>query len=824
MNYIGEHLLPGQLGQFFLVLSLISSFVATIAYYKSTKALDITVAESWKKIGRVGFIVDALSVAFIFGLIYYIISQHYFEYYYAWNHSDRSLRPKYLLSSIWEGQEGSFLLWALWHGVLGIILMKTARKWEAPVMTVISFAQLCLATMVLGQHIFDIRIGSNPFILLRDTDLITPANAPFLHEAGGMLRKDYLQFIYERDGAGLNQLLQNYWMVIHPPVLFLGFASTIIPFGYAIGGLLKKDYGGWTKVALPWTLFSVAALGLGIMMGAKWAYESLNFGGYWAWDPVENASLVPWLILVAGLHTQVVYNATGHSLRATNFFFIAGFILILYSTYLTRSGDLQDTSVHAFTDLGMNWQLRIFVLAFLVPGIGLFLARYKQIPFIAREEETYSREFWMFIGSLVLFLSGAFILLFTSLPVINKIFNTNFTVGSDVEFFYNRIQIFVAIVLGILTAITQFFKYKNTSRAYFGKKMLLPTLLSLVISLLISFFGNINYDTYGIGFLAAIHLALFAGVYTVIANGFYIGSGLKGRLKMAGGSIAHIGFGLLLVGILISSAKKEVLSVNKVNPLNFGEDNKEKGTENLTLFQGVRADMGEYWATYARDTSNALGNMMYFHIEMESKDGKEKFTLYPDLIRNTKGQEGFSNNPDAKHYWNRDIFSYISYADKMTTGEDTAQFRSSVMKTGDTIYFSAGFIKLDQVVLNPDDARHSFKPTDTALRAELTVQSVDGNQYKAFPVYYVKNNQANYILDTVIAQGLAIGLSRVADAHSVEISVKESARLTPFVALKVLKFPFINLVWIGTVVMIIGLLLSAWYRLMQGKRKINKIS
>ena len=124
-----------------------------------------------------------------------------------------------------------------------------------------------------------------------------------------------------QDGNGLNQTLQNYWMVIHPPILFLGFASTIVPFAYAVAGLWTKNYGGWIKSSLPWSLFSAAILGLGIMMGARWAYESLSFGGYWAWDPVENASLVPWLVLIAGVHTQLIYNSTGRALRPTFFFY-----------------------------------------------------------------------------------------------------------------------------------------------------------------------------------------------------------------------------------------------------------------------------------------------------------------------------------------------------------------------------------------------------------------------------------------------------------------------------------------------------------------------
>ena len=167
-----------------------------------------------------------------------------------------------------------------------------------------------------------------------------------------------------KDGNDLNPLLQNYWMVIHPPVLFLGFASTIVPFAFAIGGLWTKRFTEWTKAALPWALFSAGMLGLGIMMGAAWAYESLNFGGYWAWDPVENASLVPWLVLVAGVHTLLIYRHTGNALRTTYLFFILSFLLVLYSTYLTRSGDLQDTSVHAFTGDGITkWHLRVFLLA-----------------------------------------------------------------------------------------------------------------------------------------------------------------------------------------------------------------------------------------------------------------------------------------------------------------------------------------------------------------------------------------------------------------------------------------------------------------------------
>ncbi|HYE55989.1 MAG TPA: cytochrome c biogenesis protein CcsA, partial [Chitinophagaceae bacterium] len=527
MDYIGEQLWAGDLGRFFVLLSLIASILATIAYFKSASAKTPDDAASWRQFGRVAFGIDVFSVFAIFGILFYIISAHRFEYLYAWSHSERSLSMKYLLSCIWEGQEGSFLLWTLWHGVLGIVLIKTSKQWEAPVMTVVSFTQACLATMVMGMYFFGTKVGSNPFLLVREVY----ADYPIFQ------KPNYLEYPQMQDGQGLNQLLQNYWMVIHPPILFLGFASTLIPFAYAVAGLWKKNFGGWTKQALPWSLFSAAILGTGIMLGAVWAYESLTFGGYWAWDPVENASLVPWLILVAGVHTHVIYNSTGHSLRATYLFYILTFLLILYSTFLTRSGILGDSSVHAFTDLGMNTQLMLFMAAFAIPSLVLFAVRYKKIPHIAKEESSYSREFWMFIGSLVLFLSALFIIGGTSLPVVNKIFNTSFAMGEDVEFAYNRIQIFVAIVLGLLTATSQFLKYRTTARSYFVKKIAIPTIISVAIAACISIFGNINYLKYGAGFLAAIHLAIFAGVYTVVANASYIWAGLKGKLSVAGASV-----------------------------------------------------------------------------------------------------------------------------------------------------------------------------------------------------------------------------------------------------------------------------------------------
>jgi cytochrome c-type biogenesis protein CcmF len=801
MEYIGEHLLPGQLGHFFAVLFLMSALVATVAYFKSTRTIDPLVKQNWIRIARIAFLTETVSVLALFAALYHIIAHHQFEYQYAWKHSDRSLQVEYLLACFWEGQEGSFMLWSFWHCVLGWVLIWRAKKWEGGVMTVVNFAQFCLATMILGIYFFGVKVGSSPFVLLRN-------------ETAGPIfsQPNYLSQI--KDGFGLNTLLQNYWMVIHPPVLFLGFASTLVPFAYAVAGLMQKDHS-WTKPAIPWTSFSAAVLGTGVMMGAAWAYESLSFGGYWAWDPVENASLVPWLVLIAGLHTNMVYKSSGYSLRTTYFFYIAAFTLILYSTFLTRSGILGDTSVHAFTDLGMNFQLLAFVLVFFVPAMVLFIRQYKSIPSIQKEEKTYSREFWMFIGSLVFFLAGLVIIAKTSVPVFNKLFGTKIAPPEDAEFAYNQIQVFVAIVIGLLTAITQYFKYKDTPKEFFTRKILWPTIASVVISIAISSLGHVNYDKKGPGFLVAIHLAIFAAVYAVVANTTYIWAGLRGRIKAAGASVAHIGFGLILVGILISSSKKTVLSWNTTGISPLTGDPKDKNNpagnpaENITLFKGLPTDMGRYMVTYVKDTVNERDRKRYFEIDFKAKQGGEHFQLHPDVIKQNKGGEGFAANPSAKHYWHKDIFVYIT-SFRENNQEDTASFQPREIKKGDTLFYSQGMLVLDAVAVNPAALKNKYPNADTAIFLNMTVIAKDGRRYQVNPGFSVKDQQLDFITDTVVAQSLVLRFNKVLDGNAgkFQLGVKESGAITDLITLKVYEFPMINILWLGVIVMVVGFVMS----------------
>ncbi|MBD0374705.1 MAG: cytochrome c biogenesis protein CcsA [Flavisolibacter sp.] len=828
MDFTGEHLLPGKLGHFFIVLSLVSSAAATFSYFKSTRQPEEQQLQ-WKKLARTFFLTEVLSVFAIFGILFFLISNHYFEYKYVWQHSSRSLEPKYLLSCFWEGQEGSFLLWSIWHCVLGMVVMRTEKQWEAPVMTVLSFAQLLLATMIAGINLFGLKIGSNPFVLLRN-EFDLAAQIPMLSIPENY--QNYTSFI--QDGNDLNPLLQNYWMVIHPPVLFLGFASTIIPFAFAVSGLWTKDFNGWTKRALPWSLFSAGVLGLGIIMGAAWAYESLNFGGYWAWDPVENASLVPWLVLVAGIHTLLIYRHSGYSLRSSFLFFILSFLLVLYSTYLTRSGDLQDTSVHAFTGEGItNWHLRILLFIFLIPSFVLFFRRYNLIPQITREEETSSREFWMFVGSLVLFLAAMLIISMTSIPVFNKLVST-FTgtdtkvfnplaFGEDTAFAYNRIQIFVAIVLGLLTAFGQYLKYKKTDVFFIRRQLLWPTIASVIIATLILAFGGINYREHGVGYLGAIWLAVVSSVYAIIANAAYIWIGLKGRLKVSGGSVAHTGFALMLLGILISSSKKEVLSYNTTGifaPL--GAESKEKPGENLTLIKGLRTDMGKYWVTYDRDSAHPEKPLWFYHLKFQRKDGKDSFTLTPNAFVNYKGNQGLMANPDAKHYWTHDIFTYITSLADPSKVKDTAAFKTRTVGVGDTIFYSKGFAVVENITSRNNIPKDGFAPDDSASVASIKVFAQTASIYSVEPLLIKKGGTLMSFPDSVMAENLVFQLQKV-KGNEAEIGIKESDTVMQYLTLKAYNFPFINILWLGTIIMVLGFMMSMVRRAQLNRQKLQKI-
>lgn len=807
MKFIGEHLFPGQLGHFFVILAFIASLLSTISFYYASVQKGEDEYTKWISFAKRLFYIQSVSVLLVFAIVFYICSNHLYEYMYAYKHASKELEYKYLLACIWEGQEGSFLLWAIWHAILGCLLIfskPTAenKTWVAPVMTFVSLAQFFLLMMILGIYFFNVRIGNSLFTLTRNE-----IPAPIFSQA------NYLEFV--KDGMGLNVLLRNYWMVIHPPVLFLGFASALFPFAYAYAGLQQKKFGDWVKPVLPWALFSACVLGVGIMMGGKWAYESLSFGGYWAWDPVENASLVPWMIMVSGIHTLVIYKATGHSLRVSYVFIFLALILVLYSTFLTRTGILGDTSVHSFTEAGkaINTMILVFVLIFTIIPFVYFFVNYKNIPSITKEESLSSREFWMYIGSLALFLCSIFIIAKTSIPVYNKLFNKKIAPPEDIEFSYNKVVIIVVFIIAILTAIVQFFRYKENTKAFLLKGIVLPTVISSVIALLLSFVYPYQYYKHGSGFLGAVYATSFAAVFALVGNATYLFKNLKGKFLHAGGSITHFGFALMIIGILISSSNKVTISDSRSNgimlpggidPMTKKADNP---TENLTLLRNVPTQMGNFRVTYTGDSSGHEKGRLFYSLDFDSKTANEKFTLKPDVYQ--MKDNNMSSNPDIRSYLTHDVFTYVSSAMNKKANVDTQQFKIHEVAIGDTLFFSKGIMILKGVSKAPNNEKYHFNPGDLALMADLNLITSDGKETKARPAIFIDNaQQINPIDDTIYAQNLMVRFAGVSDLKKIKIGVKESNNLIDFVTVKAYIFPYINLVWIGLIIMAIGFLIS----------------
>ena len=654
-NFTGEHLIPGQLGYFFVIVSFVATLFSTFSYFMAVRAevKDPLAGKSWTTFGRGSFILHSAAVVGIFAALFYIIENHLFEYHYAWEHSSRDLQAKYLLSCFWEGQEGSFMLWTFWQCVLGLIIMRTAKGLETRTMVIIALTQTFLASMILGQYIGpDVQIGKMPFILLRNAMQGAPIFA----------MPNYMSFV--NDGNGLNVSLQNYWMVIHPPVLFLGFALTLIPFALCIAALWKGEYKTFVKPAIAWSLLGGAVLGTGIMMGGRWAYESLNFGGYWAWDPVENASLVPWLVLVSGLHTLLIYKSTGRALIVSFIFLMLSNLLVWYSTFLTRTGILGKTSVHAFTGDGqaLYYHLLIVMAVLFILAMGVLIWRWKQLPRIKKEEEVLTREFWMFIGSVILFIGSVHIILETSIPVwaplAKWISGKDFAPPINVMKSYNDVQVWVAIVIGILGGKTLFMKYKTTDSKTLWTRVGIVSAISLAITLFIGFGQHISAPQYAI--------MLYACCFAMVSSVYYGVVIQKTKVKNLGPSVGHFGFGMVLLGILLSSYNKHAISFNSAGfNMNSGgamdEAKVRENNENQVLFLGTTTAMGDYYATYFGDSSvPGKDRRLYYRVKFEKVDSAthkttESFILYPDAFINPKGNEGLAANPDTKHYLTHDV-------------------------------------------------------------------------------------------------------------------------------------------------------------------------
>jgi cytochrome c-type biogenesis protein CcmF len=765
IQYVGENLVPGQLGHLAVMLSFVGAIMAAIAYFFATNNRNNESYDSWRKLGRIAFGIHGLSVFVIIGTIFYLMVNQLFEYSYAYEHTSPDLPIKYIASAFWEGQEGSFLLWMFWHVVLGGILIFSAKKWESPVLSVIAMVQIFLMTMILGLYfgVEDVKFGSNPFALLRNT-----VDAPIFSDP------EYLSKIA---GDGLNPLLQNYWMTIHPPTLFLGFASTVVPFAFAIAGLWTRDFKGWLKPVLSWSLFSAFILGLGILMGGAWAYEALSFGGYWAWDPVENMSLVPWLVLIAGIHAVMIAKNTGHSLKISFLFMIASFGMIVYSTFLTRSGILGDTSVHAFTDMGLEWQLVIFLGTIFFGSLILLFTRWRQIPEKEKEETAYSREFWMFMGSLVLIFSAILISFTTSIPVYNKIasvidgwfpnqnFALNWSTPTEPIKHYNKYQIWIAVLITIISGIAQFMRYKAPSADYLKKVSLhvgISAAAALAITVATYFVINLNTIPYLI--------LMFASVFGIIANTDYVIFVLRGNIKISAAAVSHIGFAVMIIGTIVSGLNKEIISRDAFMRTNiiegFSEDNENN---NILLYRNLPTRMGEYMVTYQSDTIDGFNRHFIVNYKRMTDEGKitEEFNLTPNIIYDKNEPKIAASNPSTKRYLHRDIFTHVSALPRVELEpeyarqvEDSLKYQTYEIETGETLDLAGYEVTFIDFNKNPKNKSNHTSENDIVLGATLKIKSkISDSTWTAEPIFMVREDGQFGIPEELTELGLKIKFS-----------------------------------------------------------------
>ncbi len=822
----------GNIGQFSIILAFVSALVASYAFYKAVSASDLE-KKGWLKYAQAVFYIHALSVFSIVTCLFVIIHNHYFEYHYAWSHSSLHLPIYYMISCFWEGQEGSFLLWIFWHVILGIVLLNTNKVWKAPVMSIFTLVQAFLASMILGVVVFNIKIGSTPFILLRDAMLDAPVF---------QLNPDFVP----EDGNGLNPLLQNYWMVIHPPTLFLGFATTVVPFAYCMAGLWTGKVKEWIRPALPWALFSAMVLGVGILMGAYWAYETLNFGGYWNWDPVENAIYVPWLILVASYHTMITYRNSNTALKTSVILVVGTFVMIIYSTFLTRSGVLGESSVHSFTASGLDKQLLLYLFVFVALPVYLMVKRWKDIPSSEKDIATYSREFWIFMGAATLCLMGLQVILPTSYPVFNNIgrffgFDLNMAVPGDQIAYYSRIQLWFGVAVAILSGTGQFFWWKKMDMGQLRQALLAPILITMVIVTVVLITTQITNFPY--------ILLLISGTYAIVANGKILWGLKKKSWHLSGGSVAHIGISMMLIGIMFSSGYSKVISLNNSGLLISRELDDEVNLKNVILFLNEPRDMDKYaliyegryieakglsgyvpveilastndpfhWVTLedikrndkvkfaSGDTLEILPENIYFKILYEQQNGRE-FELFPRIqVNASMGQVA---SPGIKRALTKDLYTHLSYAPFMTE-EDQREWDHSdslTVKVGEQFFVNDFVARLQSVARVDEVDGITLGPEDVAVMATIQVSGPGDTLYTLNPVFLIQDQRAGRIPDGMNDLGIRIAFSKInPESNSFNFDIYTTQK--DFVILKAIEKPLINILWVGTLLLVFGFIIA----------------
>ena len=832
----------GPVGHVSLVVAFVASLAALVAFVLGSRqragdASRRDDAESWLRIGRWAWGVLAAGVAVASAMLWTGLFGRHFELAYVYQQTSTAMPWRYTFSAFWAGQEGSLLLWAIMTAVVGGLLIRWSvrtdggepvrearRLLAGPVLAVVALCQAFLLSMVVGLRLGPVPIGASPFATLAEKF----PDAPMLQVAG----------FVPADGQGLNDLLQNPWMTIHPPTLFVGFTLLMVPFAFAVAGLVRRRYTQWVRPALPWALAGSGILGVGIMMGGWWAYETLSFGGWWAWDPVENSSLVPWLFAVAGLHAMVVQKKTAAGHKAALWLSVLAFQLVIYSTFLTRSGILGDVSVHSFVDLGLYNQLLLWIATIGALGFGLLALRWRDLPAPAAPPAMLSRESLVFTGALLLAVTGGVIALGTSAPILGKLFRDN---PSAVPVaFYNTWTLPLGVGVAFLAGMGQLFWWRRMTVEDANRVLLRPVLATVASTAAVVLLTPFVQETVlpapaasdapiaaaglvGAGFFAThgtsllLLLLLFSAFFMLWGNLSVMWRVGRGNAKMVGGSLTHVGFGVMLLGIFASSVFNDPISDGNGTDVQGNRDNVV-----VPLGRTVAAD-GYRW-TYTGQDVNDDGRPVYL-MDVVDRDGRQFQTrnvVYKD------GRDQWIQHPDVREGVTKDLYVAV-FPSAMS--ENPAEGQAEVtLARGDSVLlatpahdhaYTVTFqdydleIDLDAVGLERDSV-------DLAVAARLSVTNeATGEARTLRPVYVItQSRQQQFVQNRAVDWGLGVAFAgMVVDEGAIRL-VFEGATVAQdeWLVVQAYEKPFISLLWLGTGILGLGFGISFARRLGEARR------
>ena len=789
-------------GSIILSLALILSIFSLVTYWITFRGKG-----DFVNLARVSFHGMVILVLIASTYLLYLLLTHQYQYHYVYSYSSDNLSVGFLISTFWAGQEGSFMLWLLMTSIIGIVLQSYTSKrgdLELSVMAVFTLSTTFLLAMVSP-------LLKNPFAyiwaepILIELKNINPQiiGLPVLQSyfvSDPNSGQNFMQFgpdayaalkgvgLNIQDliihGKGLNPLLQNFWMQIHPPILFTGFSMSTVPFAFAMSALLKNDYKDWVRQSFPWTLAGAGILGLGIMLGGYWAYGVLGWGGYWAWDPVENSSLVPWLVSVAAIHTMIVQRKTqgkgvgiGRFAKTNLILCILIYVLVVYSTFLTRSGILGDASVHSFVDPGtvVYLFLLVFIGTYVLLGIGMVAFRWKSLStHDVTEGGLLSRELALFTGSLAFVTSAIIVLLGTSAPIIKQTVETSF---------YNEMHVPLAIIIGLLNGISLILQWRETTTKDIIRKSKVSLILSLALTIIVIVFGGVTK--------IMMILLLFSAFFTLFVNveiGYRI---FRGNKKMIGSYIAHIGIAIFIIGVVGSAA--------------YGKE------KNIDFVKGQKVEAFGYDMTF---TDYSLNEDHKYAFNIDVRNGYKVDHIRPVMFI-SEFNNGLMREPDILTGFTKDLYiSPLSYDDGTQT---KAQGSPLSLQLNEETTLNAVKIKYSEFV-KPDPSAMSTGG-DFQMGARLTV--TQEGKTRSIDVL-MKKDRANIIYTPVEVPEAksTIQLTHIDhDSKKVDLLVTSTdvnqVKTQPkeILSATVSTKPFISFVWIGILVMVIGFAISTVRRL-----------